>query len=117
MPSRSARARRSSTSSTASASLHRVENPLGLLRLLSSLLAEEGEIFVETYGLRDERHSGDRTISVAAPGAIYQDDSFVYWQFSAGALARLAAFADERSFELHSAPLVDGHPRILGSIR
>lgn len=95
--------------------LHRVENPLGLLRALVSRLAEGGRILLETYGLPNSNGAEHGTLSVPAPGKVYRNDRFVYWQFSSSALVNLAAFTDS-NFELHSTPLIDGHPRIIGII-
>ena len=95
--------------------LHRVENPLGLLRVLVGRLAEGGRILIETYGVLDDDGNEDGAMPVPAPGAVYPNDRFVYWQFSRSALAHLAAFTDS-TFELHATPLVDGHPRIIGTI-
>lgn len=96
--------------------LHRVEDPLGLLRVLASRLAEGGRILIETYGVLDDSGSEDGAMHVLAPGAIYPNDRFVYWQFSPSALANLATLTDGSSFELLATPLVDGHPRIIGII-
>ena len=96
--------------------LHRVEDPLGLLRVLANQLAEGGRMLIETYGVLDDDTCEDGAMRVPAPGAVYPNDRFVYWQFSCGALANLAAFADS-NFELHASPLVDGHPRIIGVMR
>ncbi len=95
--------------------LHRVENPLGLLNVLTSRLAEGGRILIETYGLDDDPLTGDGALRVPAPGTIYPRDGFVYWQFSSSALDNLAAFTGSK-FELHATPLIDGHPRIIGTI-
>ena len=51
-----------------------------------------------------------------APGAVYPHDRFVYWQFSSSALANLAALTDGSRFSLHATPIVDGHPRIIGTM-
>lgn len=96
--------------------LHRVEDPLGLLRVLASRLAEGGRILIETYGVLDNGGSDDGALHAAAPGAVYPHDRFVYWQFSGSALANLAALTDGSSFELHATPIVDGHPRIIGTM-
>jgi tRNA (mo5U34)-methyltransferase len=96
--------------------LHRVENPLGLLRVLATRLAEGGRILIETYGVLGDGDGEDGSIHVLAPGAVYPNDRFVYWQFSSSALANLATLTDGLSFELHATPLVDGHPRIIGVI-
>jgi SAM-dependent methyltransferase len=96
--------------------LHRVENPLGLLAILSRRLAEGGRLLIETYGIEGDEGREDGALRVAAPGSVYPDDRFVYWQFSSGALANLVAFTDSSSFELHATPVVDGHPRIIGVV-
>lgn len=95
--------------------LHRVENPLGLLRTLTQRLTPNGCVLVETYGVAADDDS-DGALHVPAPGAIYPHDRFVYWQFTAGALANLVAFTDRPCFQLHSRLLIDGHPRIIGVI-
>lgn len=96
--------------------LHRVENPLGLLRVLTSRLADGGRLLVETYGTGPERDgSANGALHVAKPGEVYPHDRFVFWQFTAGSLANLLSISG-RSFELHAAPLVDGHPRLIGEV-
>jgi hypothetical protein len=55
-------------------------------------------------------------IQVPQPEEVYARDHFVYWKFSSGALRNLAEFIDGHTFELHSTPVVDGHPRIIGTI-
>jgi tRNA (mo5U34)-methyltransferase len=96
--------------------LHRVEDPLALLRVLASRLAEGGRILIETYGVIDNGSSEDGTMRPAAPSAVYPHDRFVYWQFSSSALANLAALTNGSTFELHATPIVDGHPRIIGTM-
>ena len=64
----------------------------------------------------DNNGSEDGAIHVPAPGAVYPNDRFVYWQFSSSALANLATFTEGSNFELHATPLVDEHPRITGII-
>lgn len=96
--------------------LHRVENPLGLLRLLTEHLANEGRIAVETYGVAEDGGAKDGAIYVCEPGEIYTGDDFVHWRFSSGSLNRLAGLAGHGNFELVNVPIIDGHPRLLGSI-
>jgi len=96
--------------------LHRVENPLGLLRVLTRRLAEGGRMLIETYGVNGDDGRGDGAVHVPASGDVYPHDRFVYWQFSGGALANLVAFTELSSFELHATPVVDGHPRIMGVV-
>lgn len=47
-------------------------------------------------------------------GEVYAGDDFVYWEFGADGLARLARLAGFRNVEIVDTPIVDGHPRILG---
>jgi tRNA (mo5U34)-methyltransferase len=96
--------------------LHRVENPLGLLRVLAGRLAEGGRILLETYGVIGDSGSKEGAIRVPAPGAVYAHDRFVHWQFTTGALTNLAASIDGLHFQPHATPLIDGHPRIIGTI-
>lgn len=96
--------------------LHRVENPLGLLRVLACGLAEGGSMLIETYGVVGDHGGQNGAVCVPAPGDVYAHDHFVYWQFSSGALANLAAFTERPCFELYATPLVDGHPRIIGMV-
>ena len=60
--------------------LHRVENPLGLLRVLRGRTASGGTVLVETYGVRPEDRDGP-AIRVSEPGEVYARDDFVYWGF------------------------------------
>src|SRR2546426_8359428 len=50
--------------------LHRVENPLGLLRVLRGRTASGGSMLVETYGVRAEDRDGP-AIRVSDPGEVY----------------------------------------------
>ena len=97
--------------------LHRVENPLGLLRILRSRLADGGRVLLETYGVNDSELDGAGAVHVPEAGEVYARDDFVYWGFSAEALRRLAGHAGYDGFELIDAPLVDGRPRIIGNLR
>ena len=94
--------------------LHRVTDPLGLLRILRARLADGGRVLLETYGIDDD--DGSPYIRVHRPGDVYTDDEFVYWGFGAEALRRLAELAGFTGFELHAAPIIDGHPRIIASL-
>jgi len=73
--------------------LHRVENPLGLLRVLRACTTSGGEVLVETYGIRAEHRDGP-AIRVSEPGEVYAGDEFVYWGFSDSGLERLARLAE-----------------------
>jgi SAM-dependent methyltransferase len=95
--------------------LHRVTDPVGLLRLLRARLADGGRVLLETYGINHEDGSSPH-IRVHRPGDVYADDEFVYWGFGAEALRRLAELAGFTGFQLHATPMIDGHPRIIASL-
>ena len=95
--------------------LHRVTDPVGLLRALADVLAPGGEIVLETYG----SHLGADApaIEVHAPGNVYARDDFVYWGFSAEGLRRLARLVGFHEVEVVDELEIDGHPRILALLR
>ena len=95
--------------------LHRVTDPIGLLRALAGVLAAGGEIVVETYG----SHLGADApaIEVHEPGDVYARDDFVYWGFSAEGLRRLARIAGLDEIEVVDELEIAGHPRILAVLR
>jgi tRNA (mo5U34)-methyltransferase len=95
--------------------LHRVENPLGLLRVLRGRLAGRGRMLVETYGVAEELRD-DAAVHVPAGYAVYPGDEFVYWGFTRTAVARLAGRAGFAACELLAEPVIDGHPRILARL-
>jgi tRNA (mo5U34)-methyltransferase len=92
--------------------LHRVENPLGLLRVLRGRTASGGSVLVETYGVRPEERDG-AAIQVSEPGEVYARDEFVYWRFGDTGLERLARIAGFSRAESLIDVEVDGHPRIM----
>jgi tRNA (mo5U34)-methyltransferase len=95
--------------------LHRVENPLGLLRVLRRRTVDGGTVLVETYGVDREDRNGP-TIRVFEPGEVYARDGFVYWGFGDAGLERLARIAGfSRAGSLINVE-VDGHPRIIGRL-
>lgn len=96
--------------------LHRVENPLGLLRLLRSKLDGGGRLLLETHGLDGEVSRSSDLVGVPAPGGVYRGDNYVYWCFGGGAVVNLAAFAGYADAELAGTPTVDGHPRLLATL-
>ena len=59
--------------------LHRVENPLGLLRGLAGLLSPGGRVLVETYGIAGDGRLDRRIIEVKRRGEVCEGDDFVYW--------------------------------------
>ena len=56
-------------------------------------------------------------IRVCEPGEVYTDDDYVYWSFSSQGLAYLAALAGYERAEVVDPPVVDGHPRIMATLR
>ncbi|HEX8205418.1 MAG TPA: DUF1698 domain-containing protein [Solirubrobacteraceae bacterium] len=92
--------------------LHRVENPLGLLRVLRTRTARRGSLLLETYGTTEDDARAP-SITVAAPGGIYARDAFVYWGFGFPALERLAVIAGFSAAVAIAQVEVDGHPRIV----
>lgn len=95
--------------------LHRVTDPIALLRALAEVLAPGGEIVLETYGSRLPADAP--VIEVREPGDVYARDDFVYWGFSAEGLRRLAHIVGLDSVEVVDEPEIDGHPRILAVLR
>ena len=95
--------------------LHRVTDPIRLLRALVDVLAAGGEIVLETYG----SHLGADTpaIEVHEPGDVYTRDDCVYWGFSAEGLRRLARIVSLDEIEIVDELEIDGHPRILALLR
>ncbi len=94
--------------------LHRVTDPIGLLRTLAGVLAPGGEIVLETYG--SQLGADAPAIEVHEPGDVYARDDFVYWGFSAEGLRRLARIVGldvDGVDELE----IEGHPRILALLR
>ena len=95
--------------------LHRVENPLGLLRVLRGRTANGGTVLLETYGVRPEDRDGP-AIRISEPGEVYARDEFVYWWFAPTGLDRLARIAGFSRAESMIDVEVDGHPRIMGRL-
>ena len=95
--------------------LHRVEAPLTLLRVLRECLAPGGQIILETYGMTGEQDAP--CVLVHEQGDVYERDDAVYWGFTGASIDRLGRLAGLDSFELIDAPSIDGHPRIIGTLR
>jgi tRNA (mo5U34)-methyltransferase len=95
--------------------LHRMTDPIGLLRALAAVLAPSGEIVLETYGSR--LPAGAPAIEVHEPGDVYARDDFVYWGFSPESLRRLGRIAGLGELEVVDELEIDGHPRILAVLR
>jgi tRNA (mo5U34)-methyltransferase len=96
--------------------LHRVENPLGMLRRLAGLLAPSGRLLIETYGIAGATNIDARMIEVHEPGAVYTGDQYVYWGFGAGALRAMARLAGLSEARIDDTVMVDGHPRIMATL-
>jgi tRNA (mo5U34)-methyltransferase len=93
--------------------LHRVEAPALLLRLLSRCLAPGGRVLIETHGVFAGPEDGD-PVHRYGPGEVYPHDDYVYWGFTAAGIEMLGRENGFQSFELVDAPVIDGHPRIIG---
>jgi len=91
--------------------LHRVENPLGLLRGVAGLLAPGGRMLVETLGV-----AGDGRIKLYEPGEVNRGDDYIYWGFGTGGLTALARHAGFARVTIDATPTIDGHPRILATL-
>ena len=95
--------------------LHRVENPLGLLRVLRGRTVSDGMVLIETYGLGPDQRDG-AAIRVSRPGEVYARDEFVYWAFGDAGLERLALIAGFSEAGPFQSVQVAGHPRIIGRL-
>jgi tRNA (mo5U34)-methyltransferase len=95
--------------------LHRVTNPIALLRALADVLAPGGEVVLETYGSRLAADAP--AIEVHDPGDVYARDDFVYWGFSPEGLRRLARIVGLDELEVVDELEIDGHPRIVALLR
>jgi tRNA (mo5U34)-methyltransferase len=95
--------------------LHRVTDPIVLLQTLADLLEPSGEVVLETYG---SRLPGDTpAIEVHEPGDVYPRDRFLYWGFPVEGLRRLAFIVGLGDIEIIDQPEIDGHPRIIATLR
>jgi tRNA (mo5U34)-methyltransferase len=95
--------------------LHRVTDPISLLRTLADVLTPGGEVVVETYGSRLTVDTA--AIEVHQPGAVNLRDDFFYWGFPAEGLRRLARIAGLGETTVIDERDVAGHPRILATLR
>jgi tRNA (mo5U34)-methyltransferase len=95
--------------------LHRVTDPIALLRALADLLAPGGEIVLETYGSRPAADAP--AVEGHEPGDVYARDELVYWGFSPAGLGRLARIVGLGELEVVDQLEIDGHPRILAPLR
>jgi tRNA (mo5U34)-methyltransferase len=95
--------------------LHRVTDPIALLRALADVLAPGGEVVLETYGSRLAVDAP--AIEVHEPGDVYARDGFVYWGFSPEGLRRLGRIVGLDVLEVVEELEIDGHPRIVAVLR
>jgi tRNA (mo5U34)-methyltransferase len=95
--------------------LHRVTDPIALLRALADVLTPGGQIVLETYGSRQAADAP--SIEVHEPGGVYARDDFVYWGFSPEGLRRLGRIAGLDMVEVVDELEIDGHPRLLAVLR
>ncbi len=96
--------------------LHRVGNPHGLLRRLHDRLNPGGRVLLETHGVPDDDGSALGAVRVPDPGEIYPGDEYVFWEFTSGSIARLGRYAGFGTFDVHDNPVIDDHPRIIGTL-
>lgn len=97
--------------------LHRVENPLGLLRILRERLSAGGRVLLETHASTDRELAASAAVHIPEAGETYAHDDCVYWGFTEGSLGTMARHAGFDGFEMIDAPTIDGHPRIIGELR
>ena len=96
--------------------LHRVENPLGLLKVLRRRLAGAGQVLLETHAPADRALDSSAAVHIPEAGEVYARDDFVYWSFTPAALDAMARHAGFEGFELIDAPVIDGHRRVIGAL-
>ena len=95
--------------------LHRVTDPIALLQTLADVLTPRGEVVLETYG--SHLPSATAAIEVHNPGDVYPRDHYLYWGFPAESLRRLGRIVGLGDVTIIDQPHIDGHPRILASLR
>ncbi len=97
--------------------LHRVVDPGGLLKVLQRRLSADGRVLLETYGSTNRTLDASTVIQAHKKGEVYDRDDFVYWGFTATGLDAMARDAGFEGFQLIDAPMIDGHPRVIGTLR
>jgi len=95
--------------------LHRVHDPVGMLRALAAVLEPGGELVLETYGSRLDPGAG--ALEVRELGDVYGGDEFTYWGFPAEGLRRIGQMAGLDEIQVIDEVEVDGHPRIIAVLR
>jgi hypothetical protein len=89
---------------------------LGLLKVLRRRVAEGGRVLLETLGSTDRSLTNSAAVQIPEAGEVYAHDDFVYWGFTAKGLDAIARHAGFEGFDLIDAPVIDGHPRVLGTL-
>ena len=97
--------------------LHRVEDPLGLLKVIRRRLAGGGQVLLETHGPTDPALDSSAAVHIPEPGEVYAHDDLVYWGFTPAGLDAMTRHAGFEGFELIDAPVIDGHPRVIGALQ
>ena len=95
--------------------LHRVTDPIVLLQTLADVLMPGGEVLLETYG--SHLPGNTPAIEVHGPGDVYPRDNFLYWGFPIEGLRRLGRIVGLGDVEIIDQPEIDGHPRIIATLR
>ena len=95
--------------------LHRVADPVGMLKALADTLDPGGEIIVETYG--SGRLSSEAVLDIHGPGDVYAGDDHVHWGFPAEGLRRIGAMVGLDTIEVIDEVEIDGHRRIIAALR
>ena len=95
--------------------LHRVTDPIALLRGLAEVLEPGGEIVLETYG--SNLPADSPALEVHQPSDVYERDDFVYWGFGPESLRRLGRVVGLPETRILERVEIAGHPRILAVMR
>jgi hypothetical protein len=88
---------------------------MGLLNVLRRRLSAEGRVLLETYGAADRdarRLGGDPRLWRAR---VYARDDYVYC--GASPPRACVAWPRHAGFERFDAPVIDAHPRVIGTLR
>ena len=73
-------------------------------------------MLLEAHGVAGDEGAEQGAIRVPDPGEVYAGDEFVFWEFSSGGLRRLGRNAGFGELEIVEMPVIDDHPRILGTL-
>ena len=84
--------------------------------MLNRRLSDGGRVLIETHGVFEDPDDGD-PVHRYGPGEVYPNDDYVYWGFTAAGIEMLGRKSGFTQFERLDAPVIDGHPRIIGWLR